>query len=161
MEELLELLVLARPAGGLPAGTVVNVRRSPTQWGARESIREWVRQGNSPETFPGVYKVVKTDALTYREAVRLLEPELGTTDIPDPNNPEQFNTVPVVIRSRKAFIYTATMPSRLKDRVDIDNGEIAVTVADKLALVSSVRSISRPEEIIDITIDAAVPTLKR
>lgn len=151
MPEPLELLVLAQPRGGQPAGTVVEVRRSPAVWGACESIREWVRQGFAPQDYPGHLRVVKTSALTWDEAMRLLEPDIQITNVPSLENPDVLQPEPMTVRVRKSFIDVDKLPPDVKADFDVDDGRDAIPPNRRAAFLSLIKEVGNPRKGVDIT----------
>lgn len=135
-------------AGGFVRGTVVMVKQSPARWGINESIREWVLAGNAPESYPGVFVVVKTDALDIDEAKRLLEPEVGV--VIDPELPPEHQEVVVALRPRRAKVDFARLSPTLRVAMGRDDGAIAVSRDAKIEFLNAVRNIT-DDTIHDIT----------
>lgn len=160
MPEPLELLICNFTALGYVPGSVFTVRRSPTNWGARESIREWIAQGNPPAAYPNNFRVIKTDVLTWEEAQRLLEPEFVVGKVPSLEDPDVMVDELIEMRPRRVQIKGDQLPGRLQGKFNNDDGTVAFTnPADRAALLAAVREVSNPTEIGDITRDFVRPTL--
>lgn len=159
MPEPLELLVLAKKTGGAEAGMVIEVRRSPAVWGSHESIREWVRQGFRAEDFPGKYRVVKTSALSWEEARRLLEPDIQLVDAPSLENPDIETPQPVAVRIRKALINVDDLPPAVKTDFAIDDGRDAIPPARRALLLNAIKDSSDKTKGVDITKEIVKPSL--
>lgn len=160
MPEPLELLICNFTVLGYVPGSVFTVRRSPTNWGAYESIREWIAQGNSPVTYPNNFRVVKTEVLSWEEAQRLLEPEFIIGKVQDVLNPDEQIDALIELRPRRSAIKVEQLPGRLQGKFNNDDGNVAFTnPSDRAALLAAIREVSNPTEIADITRDFIRPTL--
>lgn len=160
MPEPLELLICNFTAAGYVPGSVITVRRSPTNWGSRESIREWIAQGNSPATYPNNFRVIKSEVLSWEEAQRLLEPEFVLGKVEDVLNPGTMIDALIEMRPRRSHIRGEQLPGRLQGKFNNDDGTVAFSnPSDRAALLAAIREVSNPTEIADVTRDFIRPTL--
>lgn len=137
-----EIQILTRAAGDLLPGAVIAVKASPARWGPHESLREWVLAGNTPDSYPGLYRIAVVEGVTLDQARRLLEPETGI--VLDPTHPEPtLRRIEVVIRRRRARIDFARLEAGTRAALLRDDGRPAIDAADRLLeLRSAVRDVA-------------------
>lgn len=158
--EQIELLVCNFTANGYEPGCIQTVRRSPTNWGKYESLREWVRQGNPALSYPGYFRVIITDIMTFEEAQRLLEAQYQILSVEDIANPGTFIDQVVPVKPRRCRIRVEQLPGRLQGVFNTETGEVGFNnPGGRAAFLAAIRDIENPTEIVDITVPLVRPTL--
>jgi hypothetical protein len=132
-----ELLVQTKMSGNsverdtdMSRGDIVEARENRARWGVRESKQAWIAAGNSPESFPGDFIIVKIPDLPLSKAVALLKSERTQTE-DEPGSGKY-----PVTKSRIWRLCVSEIPVGVRQALR-DDGEYTATVAQIKAFVRS------------------------